>query len=113
MLFPGLFALVEIALLVYCVLEVVSTPREAVRTLPKPVWIVLIVLVPLIGGTAWLFAGRPRAAVTVPAVPPPPVRPTTPDDDEAFLRSLAERAQEQRRRAEEQRRREQRGEVED
>ncbi len=104
MLFSGLLAVVEIALLVYCVLEVVSTPREAVRGLPKPVWIVLIVLLPLIGGTAWLLAGRPKAVAHVAAPPAQPSRPATPDDDEAFLRGLRERAEQQRRKAEQDRR---------
>lgn len=112
MLFGGLLTVVELALLVYCVLDVITTPASAVRGLPKPAWLVLVVLLPLIGGSAWLFAGRPRRA----AVPDPSrlahadTRPTgtaSPDDDEAFLHSLAQRAAEQRRRAEQQRQREQ------
>ena len=54
----GLF-LVELVLLVYCVLNVVTTPDHEVRNLPKLAWLVLVVLLPLAGGIAWLVAGRP------------------------------------------------------
>ncbi|MCW2724644.1 MAG: hypothetical protein JWN35_1565, partial [Frankiales bacterium] len=56
--------LVELVLLVYGVLNIVTTPAEQVRNLPKPVWLVLVVLLPLVGGIAWLVAGRPRPGGT-------------------------------------------------
>lgn len=105
MIFGGLLTVVEIALVAYCVLEIVSAPAAAVRGLPRPVWLLLVVLLPLVGGTAWLLLGRPRPQEPAPAVPGRPASSaTSPDDDEQFLRSLAERAAEQRRRAERERR---------
>jgi hypothetical protein len=108
-----LLTLVELVLLVFCVLDVVTTPEDAVRNLPKLLWLLLVVVLPLVGGVAWLVAGRPAprdrrtpargAATRTRAASAPP--PTTPDDDEAFLRSLRERAERQRRTAAEQRRR--------
>ena len=113
MLFLGGAGVVfELLLLVYCVLNVATTAPGSVRNLPKPTWLLLVILFPLIGGIAWLVAGRPRPAAVAPGgqaatptqrrptAPPGPVRPTSPDDDEAFLRSLRQRAQEQRDRAE-------------
>ena len=99
----GVLALVELGLLVYCVLNVITTPEAEVRNLPKLLWLVLVVLIPIVGSIAWLVAGRPQKA----AVARPPrverARAASPDDDEAFLRSLRERAERQRR-AEQERR---------
>lgn len=120
----GVLLLGELALLVYCVLNIITTPPEAVRNLPKLVWLLLVLIFPLIGGIAWLVAGRPVGPVAasmpykgnrgvpptgnrgVPAEYDRPGRATaaSPDDDEVFLRGLRERAEQQRRDAERQRR---------
>ena len=110
----GVLALVEIVLLVYCVLNIVTTPEAEVRNLPKLLWLLLVVVLPLVGGIAWLIAGRPqRPARSMPwkgnaGVLPAYGRPLRaaafrPEDDEAFLRGLRERAEQQRRAAERQR----------
>lgn len=52
-------ALIELGLLIYCLIDCIQTPDAEVRNLPKWAWIVLILLVPLAGGIAWLFVGRP------------------------------------------------------
>lgn len=85
---------VALVLLVFCLVEVVTTPREAVRTLPKPLWL-LVVLPPLLGPLAWFLAGRPARGA---GAQPSPQR-GAPDDDDDFLRELRRRAEEQRRRA--------------
>jgi hypothetical protein len=56
----GVLALVELVLLVYCVLNVITTPESEVRNLPKLLWLLLVVVLPLVGGIAWLIAGRPQ-----------------------------------------------------
>jgi hypothetical protein len=110
-----LVTLVELVLLVFCVLNVVTTPEDDVRNLPKLLWLLLVVVLPLVGGIAWLVAGRPATgARRTPARQPrtrhhPASTATSPDDDEAFLRSLRERAEQQRRTSAEQRRRDQAG----
>lgn len=104
--------LVELGLLIYCVLSVVTTPAEQVQHLPKLAWLVLVVVLPLVGGIAWLLLGRPAGPRTslpyqgnqgvgnrgVPAVYDRPGRAqaASPEDDEAFLRQLRERADAQR-----------------
>jgi len=104
---------IELVLLVYCVLNVITTPEAQVRNLPKLLWLVLVIALPLVGGVAWLVAGRPQyAGGRAGGLPykgntgqfPEYDRPgravaSNPDDDEAFLRGLRERAEEQRRRA--------------
>jgi hypothetical protein len=88
------YGFVALVLLVFCVVDVVTSPRESVRTLPKPLWL-LVVLPPLLGPAAWFLAGRPRRG----AAGQPKAAPGAPDDDEDFLRELRRRAEEQRRRA--------------
>lgn len=117
----GVIALVSLAMLVYCVLDIIRTPDAQVRNLPKLLWLLLVVILPLPGGVAWLMAGRPvpggagggpytGSTGAAPRAPRPgPVRPSNPDDDEDFLRSLRDRAEQQRRAAEDQRRREAEG----
>ncbi len=123
MLVPsGVAAVLGLLLLVYCLLNVATTPEDQVRTLPKPVWLLLVILLPFVGSLGWLLAGRPQRASGPAGVGAPrttrsrparsqPAAASSPDDDEAFLRSLRQRAEEQRRRAvEEERRRAAEGE---
>ena len=56
---PGL---IEIALLVFCVIDVIQSPEIEIRNLPKWSWLLLIIFLPLIGSIAWLVAGRPVKA---------------------------------------------------
>ena len=94
--FAGLLSL---ALLVYAVLDVVTTPRDAVQVLPKPLW-VLLVLPPVVGPLLWFFFGRPpRGKSGQSELPGTVAGSAAPDDDEEFLRELRRRADEQRRRA--------------
>ncbi len=115
----GAMFVVELCLVIYCVLNIITTPDEQVRNLPKLLWLLLVLFFPIVGGVAWLVAGRPQGPVASmpykgnygPARPIPPEydRPNrataySPEDDEAFLRSLRERAEQQRKRAEQERR---------
>ncbi len=93
-----LLIVASLALLVYCVLDLVTTPPSAVRTLPKPVWFV-VVLAPVLGPATWFLFGRPPRGATRRNPTRPAAAPRPPDDDEDFLRDLRRRADEQRRRA--------------
>jgi len=95
-----LLDLATLALLVYCLIDCIQTESALVRSLPKPLWLVLIVLLPLVGGIAWLVAGRPERTTTAATGRGPwppsrargasasPPRPLGPDDDEEFLRQM-------------------------
>lgn len=54
--------LIELALVIFCVIDVIQTPEIEIRNLPKWGWLVLILFLPLIGSVAWLVAGRPLRA---------------------------------------------------
>lgn len=78
--------IVLIALTVYCTVDVAQARTWEVRYMPKWLWAVVVIGVPLVGPIAWLFFGRPLARPPRPNNPAPPARP--PDDDPDFLRRL-------------------------
>ena len=49
---------VEIAMLVYCLVDCIQAEEGRIRNLPKIAWILLIIILPLAGGVAWLAVGR-------------------------------------------------------
>jgi hypothetical protein len=130
--FDGVFGLVLLGLWLFCLFDVITTDSARCRNLPKPVWLIIVLLLPDIGSLIWLVAGHPwqnqpgRDVRTGTARRYPeydrPGRhvPLNPDDDEEFLRGLRERAEQQRRdhqvrreqelRAEQERNRQQPGE---
>lgn len=91
---------IELALLVFCLIDCIQADSAAVRNLSKTFWVVLIILVPLVGGIAWLVAGRPQSGQPRRSVPWPatrtagfpeyerPMPPRGPDDDPDFLADL-------------------------
>ncbi|MGP9528999.1 MULTISPECIES: PLD nuclease N-terminal domain-containing protein [Micrococcaceae] len=76
-------AVVSVALMIYTLIECSRAPRHLIRSLPKPAWFVVIILLPLIGAVLWFVLGRPQSSANQPAG-----QQTAPDDDEDFLRQL-------------------------
>lgn len=77
----ALLAFAVFVLAVYALVDCLRTRRSDIRTLPKPAWL-LVILVPAVGPLAWLVAGRRRG----PSSPPARGRgPVAPDDDPEFL----------------------------
>jgi hypothetical protein len=87
-----LFGLLPLLVAVCALVDLVTRPDDRVRHLPKLVWILLIVFLPLIGSIVWFCVGRDGDARPVPVGPP--------DRSEAYER--AARAVEQRVRSTEQ-----------
>jgi hypothetical protein len=95
--------LLAVAVYIYFVIDVLRTPRGETRSLPKFVWLLVVVLIPLLGGAIWLALGR--------VWPAPGSRfgrrrgPLAPDDDPKFLKQLGDdvwvKKMEQRRRGDE------------
>jgi hypothetical protein len=112
----GALGLVLLALWIFCIVDVITTPEGECRNLPKMAWLLIVLVLPDVGSIVWLVAGRPVAHTRPGGLGykgntgryPEYERPgrhvaTNPEDDEAFLRSLRERAEEQRRKARDQR----------
>lgn len=92
-----------LALYVYTFIDLATARSADVRVLPRPVWLLVILVVPVLGAVAWLVFGRPvpargdgggfGARLRGPRGPRPshpsrPPRPVAPDDDPDFLRGL-------------------------
>lgn len=103
------------ALAVFCLVDVIGATDPQPRNLPRWAWIVMILLFPLLGSLAYLFAGRPKPVPPATSAFAEYDRPgrmsaSDPAKDEEFLRQVRARAEEQRARYEmERRRREQEG----
>jgi hypothetical protein len=67
-----------LALTVYALVDLFVTQSARVRAFPKPVWIAVIVVLPLLGPILWLFVGKNRRI-------PKQTTPMFPDDDMGFL----------------------------
>ena len=57
-----LLALVGVAFWLYCLIDLLLTPSENCRYLPKLAWVVVVALVFGFGGLAWLLLGRPATS---------------------------------------------------
>ncbi|WP_045742463.1 PLD nuclease N-terminal domain-containing protein [Actinoplanes rectilineatus] len=80
-----LFILLAAAALVLLILALISgLAADRVRNLPRALWIVVILLIPIAGPIAYLAWGRPVTRSTPRRAP----RPASPDDDPDFLRSM-------------------------
>lgn len=112
--FNGFFGVLTLGLWIFCIVDVITTDEGSCRNMPKGMWLLLVLLVPLIGSIVWLVAGRPQQAARAPrgryeretpAFPeydrPGRFAATSAADDEEFLRKCRERAEEQRRKARE------------
>ena len=80
-------AAVQLVLLVLALISALSADR--VRAMPRALWVLVILLVPLLGPVGYFVLGRPRPAPREGG----PVRrtgprPASPDDDPEFLRSM-------------------------
>lgn len=100
----GVVGLLFIALWIFCIIDVITTPAEDVRNLPKLAWVLIVLLLADVGSIVWLVAGRNwnrGPAMTSGGRPMNRPVATNPDDDEDFQRYLRQRAEQQRRRARE------------
>lgn len=87
-----LLAVLVIAVIidVFALIDLRYIDRSRIRAFSKPVWAVIIVLVPVVGALLWFLLGRGRRLR-------PGARPIAPDDDPAFLRRLQEDSEQEER----------------
>jgi hypothetical protein len=74
------FALVAVD--VFAIVDVILTDRRRVRAMPKALWLIVIVLLPVIGFLLWFWLGKARSASAG------RTRTVAPDDDPDFLRNM-------------------------
>lgn len=68
-----------VAFTVYAAIDCATMPRERVRSLRRGVWILLVIVLPVLGGVLWFLLGRS------PASPGTTARYRGPEDDPDFL----------------------------
>jgi hypothetical protein len=105
----GLVGIVLLALWIYCIIDVISADETLVRNLPKIVWLLLVIILPVVGSVVWLVVGRPERASFRPGTTTyrrPLKAITAPDDDPRFLAQLDDEAKRLRRWEEDLKRRE-------
>ncbi len=93
-----LLPLILTVIMVFSIIDIATIDGSRVRHLPKPLWILLVILLSLVGSILWWGIGRaPREARSLgryandpPAAPPRP-QAKGPDDDPDFLRSIDKR----------------------
>ena len=114
----GVVAVALLVLWVFCILDVISTEEALCRSLPKYLWLFIVIILPDVGSIAWLLLGRPAGAGfrlgSQVGVYKPQKRAIGPEDSPDFLASMERKrleswAQELRRREEELRRKENEG----
>ncbi|MFI9593385.1 PLD nuclease N-terminal domain-containing protein [Nonomuraea sp. NPDC052265] len=86
-----LIGLALLAFWLFSLFDVITAPEEEVRNVPKALWVLIVVLIPLLGGVIWMLRGRPKVERDPWPVPPGPGAPKGPDDDPDFLRDLDRR----------------------
>ncbi len=55
-----LIYIIPLAITLYAIFDIASTPQEQIRNLPKWGWIVIVLLLETLGALAWFIAGRPK-----------------------------------------------------
>ncbi len=51
-------ALLILALVVASLVDIITRPDDSIQHLPKVVWVLLVILLPLVGGILWFAVGR-------------------------------------------------------
>jgi hypothetical protein len=72
-----ILALVAAVFWVFTIVDCAVQPPNRHRGVSKPIWILIVVLLPVLGGVLWLVVGRTRKSTAAPR--------RAPDDDPEFL----------------------------
>jgi hypothetical protein len=83
----GVLAVVLFGFWIWAILDVIATPGDTCRNLPKVAWLIVVVVLADIGAVAWLLLGRPPrgAARTRPSDYRAARRPIAVEDEPRFL----------------------------
>lgn len=119
-----LLSLVVLAATVFAVVDIILRDDSQIKHLPKALWLILVILVPLLGVILWFVLGRehtegaepvvrmprrPRASRPPRPVPQPPMPPRDMRTTEQQLADLEREIEEERLRAELRRRQQEGG----
>lgn len=123
---PFIFSLLVIALMIGALIDIITRDDSRVRFLPKMVWIIIVILLPLIGSVLWFTLGREhssdgismprmprraRSSGSTSAAPQAPAKPVDTRTTEQQIADLDREIEEWRLRQEIEKRRQERGEA--
>jgi len=74
-----ILAVAAVIFWVFSIVDAAVQPATRQRGVSKPVWVVIVIIFPVVGGVLWFAVGRVSARQS---------RVTAPDDDPDFLRGL-------------------------
>lgn len=77
--------LLIVGITIYSVIDCLRTSDAQIRSLPKPLWLLVIIGLPPAGALLWIWLGQQQ---TPGSGGGPKPRTLAPDDDPDFLRSL-------------------------
>ena len=81
--------ILAVAFYIYCIIDVLRTRSGDTRSLPRWVWLLVVIVLPLVGGLLWLLLGRVWGS---PGRRRRKRGPVAPDDDPNFLKKLGDDA---------------------
>ena len=80
--------LIAAGVLIYTVVDIALIDRTRVKGLPKLLWVVVVIVLPVIGAVLWFLLGRERLSERGEGGTSLRRGPRAPDDDPEFLRKL-------------------------
>jgi hypothetical protein len=88
--FDLIIGFVALALLIFCLVDVISIYESRIKTLNKIAWVFIIILLPVLGPLLWLTLGKERGTPEQTASRAARSRaPKGPDGDADFLRGAS------------------------
>lgn len=89
--------LIYAAVTIYAIVDIALIEGTRVKGLPKILWIVIVLVIPIVGPVLWFLLGRERLSELGGGRQGARRGPRAPDDDPEFLRKLGrEQEQEER-----------------
>lgn len=89
--------LIYAAVTIYSIVDIALIERYRVRALPKIVWVLIVIVIPIVGAVLWFLLGRIRLNDSGDTRGPVRRGPAAPDDDPEFLRKLGREQQQDER----------------
>ena len=59
-MFQVIIPVITLGLLIFALIDVITSDESQIKHLPKLVWVLLIVFLPLVGSIIWLITGKDR-----------------------------------------------------
>ncbi|MEJ1230481.1 MAG: PLD nuclease N-terminal domain-containing protein [Galbitalea sp.] len=86
--FDLILGFIGLALLIFCLVDVISIYETRIKSLNKIAWVFIVILLPVLGPILWLTLGKYRAGAAASSRSAGGSRrPLAPDDDPVFLKN--------------------------